>query len=476
MHHKPHQRHLGQPYRAKLLLVLLLLFSPAQGLQEEGASGLVLGPSMSFQVTAPPGWILDDETCVQTRYGSVIYPVGADAWGDKGPSITNSVYDRAYDYEAKLIAAELANPRKLAVLTTSDGQTARVFEDSEGKFGRIAYIETPESVCRISLTAPDAVSLAKSIPVFEAVVGSYRYFGPESGVHLAHAAIQGLLLRTAEVSDRSSPPKGWARVPGKPGITVYQRAEGDSFGIAAVYASKPSEGDPQADYEIAWRQLAFTDSPAPTPKSEIHHSGWQMRTGEKTELVNGKPTTTLVTVYSGYGKYTAVLVSYNDQSYRPNLQDFLNWGIAPAGSINGGDWTFRDTRIYDRQIVNGKRVDTEYATRSYRFGRDTYTFEGSIALKSGELIKLEESGTLSVTGNKLTLRGQGGTREEARADGVRTSEALPPWERVYTFRLVTFEVAMHGPFLVLEGVEENEIDGAFDSRFPKAFVYVLGFH
>jgi hypothetical protein len=53
---------------------------------------MFLGPGMSFRVTAPSGWVLDDESCVRTGYSSVVYPLGGSMWGTEGPAITTSVY------------------------------------------------------------------------------------------------------------------------------------------------------------------------------------------------------------------------------------------------------------------------------------------------------------------------------------------------------------------------------------------------
>ena len=460
-----------------LVTLLLTLHLPALGLVEEGASATFAGPGMSFRLTAPTGWVLDDESCAGPSETCVIRPPNVALWGDDGPVITCAVFDKTRDYQMEQVQEDLSRAEALPPLKTRDSGTARVLTfvgSPPRRVGRVAHIDTPQAVCRIELSAPDQATFDKAIPTFEMVVSSFRYYGPETGENLARQAIDGQLRGTAEVADRVSPPEGWELVPSKPGITVYQRTGQGTYGFIAVYSPKPSEGDTQADYEIAWRQLTGSGAPAPEPSSKLDDFGWQVRVGERTVVESG--VTTLVAVFSGFGRYTAVTASYNDTSYRPEVEKFLEGNVQPAGVVSGGDWTFRDDGNYDSQPVNGVRMKTSLAARSYRFGKDSYSLEGTIGASTGAVITFQEQGTYSIRGNKMTLHGGGGTWTEDGADGRKTVRALPLWERTYTFRLVMVEGAIHGPYLVLEGVEENDLDGAYDSGFPKAFVYVLGFH
>lgn len=128
----------------------------------------------------------------------------------------------------------------------------------------------------------------------------------------------------------------------------------------------------------------------------------------------------------------------------------------------------------DGQLV--KLSDDGYASRRYDFGKDTYRFQGEIKLDPDYYVLLNESGTYSVNGNRLTLIGEGGTQRKLDRDGrTITSRSLPAWSRTYTFKMVDVDEAIHGPYLVLGGVEANDIDGAHDF-FPNAFVYVRGYH
>lgn len=58
------------------LLLLTLLAGPGFGLVEEGGSEVTLGPGAAFEVTAPAGWIFDNESCRRYFTDVVIYPLG----------------------------------------------------------------------------------------------------------------------------------------------------------------------------------------------------------------------------------------------------------------------------------------------------------------------------------------------------------------------------------------------------------------
>ena len=476
--------------RRWLPLLLVMLFAlPVLGLKEEGGDGIVLGPGAAFRVTAPTGWIFDNEGCRHYRIPAVIYPLGGKSWYENDATVIyNFVYDRAQNDGLADFFSQPPRPgepevtrQDLPALTTSDGREARILDLRRGgSLSRVAYIETPKVVSRIVLSAPDQASFDKAVPAFEKVVKSFRLLAADSGEYLACSGADAILGMTAETHDQIVPPKGWKQESGSPGVTIYQRTDGKAYGIISAYAAKPSDGDPQADYQAAWRELAqttFTAGAAPVPRSSTHRQGWQIRIGETQVERGGQPSSVIVAVFSGFGKYTSILICFNDSSFRSEIEDFLANYVFPSGWLGSGRWTFRDSR--SRQYVDGELVhlgEHGYAARSYTFGKDTYRLEAVIQLDSDRSVLLNERGTYSVRGNKLTLNGQGGTQREVRAGREISSRALSLWDRTYTFKLLEVAEAYHGPYLVLWGVEENDIDGGYSGFIPNAFVYICGYH
>ena len=228
----------------------------------------------------------------------------------------------------------------------------------------------------MALSAPDQASFDQSIPAIEKVVKSFRLLAADSGEFLACSEADGILGITAETHDQIVPPKGWKQGPGKPGVTIYQRIDGKAYGIIAAYAAKPGDGDAQADYEAAWRELAqtaFQAVTAPNPKPIILDQGWQIKTGETRVEKDGRSTTVILAVFLGFGKYTSIHICFNNGSFRAEIEDFQVSYVYPSGWLGSGFWTFKDSRSC--QYVNGKLVnlsDQVDATRSYTFGKDTY--------------------------------------------------------------------------------------------------------
>ena len=152
--------------------------------------------------------------------------------------------------------------RDLAPIITSDGREAQI--RGFGSFGkRVAYIETPDFICIFYLSAPDKASGEKGLPAFDAIVSSFRYHGADSPKSKARREVRRILLGTTEIREilRGPPSPAWEKhEPSKPGVSIYQRTEGDSFGVLASYTSKPSAGDSLEDYQkpgASWRRTGW---------------------------------------------------------------------------------------------------------------------------------------------------------------------------------------------------------------------------
>ncbi|MGE0494538.1 MAG: hypothetical protein AB7S38_35340 [Vulcanimicrobiota bacterium] len=345
----------------------------------------------------------------------------------------------------------------------------------------MAYIDAPEVYGYVILSAPDQTSLDKGARPFEEVVKSFRYFGPDSGVYLACSTARRIRLANGNPPDvRWTRTEGWKLLTREPDVTVYSRAEGKAYGVIAVYALKVSEGNPGADYEAAWADLAqrtFGAGPAPMPEAKSTREGWQVRVGNAEIEREGQPARLMLVLFCGYGKQSSIVALFNDQSLLPHLDDFVD-SIQLQGALRG-EWAAAD--YSSPRYLHGEWIPLSeggYDSRILALGRDgTYLFLREAKVNSGQYWALEERGTYSVSENRLTLHGQGGTQRELGDDGrTISSEPLPTWERTYLFKLVDVEEAVHGPYMVLQGVAENNLDGGYTDFFPNAFVYVRGYH
>src|SRR6266576_4368997 len=61
-------------------IVLLLICARSSG-QEKYRGGIVYGPKAAFNISAPEGWVLDNESGVEQGMPCVLYPKG-ESWAD----------------------------------------------------------------------------------------------------------------------------------------------------------------------------------------------------------------------------------------------------------------------------------------------------------------------------------------------------------------------------------------------------------
>src|SRR5215469_5216174 len=60
---------------------LVVLIATSVSVQQKCAGGIVYGPKASFNISAPEGWVLDNESGVEQRLPCVLYPKG-ESWAD----------------------------------------------------------------------------------------------------------------------------------------------------------------------------------------------------------------------------------------------------------------------------------------------------------------------------------------------------------------------------------------------------------
>ncbi|HIB65955.1 MAG TPA: hypothetical protein EYO33_12800 [Phycisphaerales bacterium] len=475
-------------YSKSWLFLFFILASPAMALLEEGGSGLALCAGAGIEMTAPSGWVFDNETGRGVGMDTVIYPVGESWYSGEPPIIYAEVtakQGRSFDVTVtESQDRSLPTPgREIEVLTSADGRRARVTEfRAESRTTVVAQMNAPGFLCRVVLEAPDQEALARGLPAFRTVVRSSRFFGPKSADYQAAVQTKAVVSLTTDFQNSLTHPfpKGWKLVSEGEGVTVFQRTTRFGFGTLGVYNAVPGKKDPTTDFESAWRELAegtFYAGRAPKAESRFNDADAFMMVGKKIVDREGSPMTVTLAVFSFYDRRAAVLAAFSDQTMAKDVEDFIEV-TAPFLPFASGDWTSRKSE--PRESVDGEIIildDEGWASRSYRFGKDAYTHEGEIYINKDRVIRFEEHGAFSVEGGRLALRSTGGIwRELDGKNTIVSSRELAQWDRTYNFKLIVVPGVPHNPYLILYGVEENDLDGCYGTFFPGAFVYILGYH
>ena len=123
-----------------------------------------------------------------------------------------------------------------------------------------------------------------------------------------------------------TPPAGWKKQ-AKEGAALYADSTPKGYCLIAVYQSKKSSGNLEADFQSEWQELIVkpfrvTTQPAVQPGEES--DGWKILAGTATFENEGVPTVALLTTSSGYGRTVSIVVLLSNQEYMPAIEAFLN--------------------------------------------------------------------------------------------------------------------------------------------------------
>ena len=161
----------------------------ASGSITEGGSGMVYGRYGAFNLTAPKGWMLDNESAVDQGIHAVFYPKGSN-WAD-GAVV---VYAQARPKEGKIqtpddvakntVATFRADGspkydgKRVKVLKTEGGTEAVIYHfegDQWGNHEAVAYFPEAKAINFLVLTARNGKDFKDALPAFEELVKSYVF-------------------------------------------------------------------------------------------------------------------------------------------------------------------------------------------------------------------------------------------------------------------------------------------------------------
>jgi hypothetical protein len=160
------------------ICVALLLFCAAIFAQEKNRGGIVYGPKAAFNISAPEGWVLDNESGVNQGLPCVLHPKG-ESWADARTVIYAKIASTQYEDAEKFVAVAIkemekthGKPKeKIASGTTKDGHEYFINEypatKTYSQWERVGYVQLPHAVAYIVLSSRDQASYRKDSGALE---------------------------------------------------------------------------------------------------------------------------------------------------------------------------------------------------------------------------------------------------------------------------------------------------------------------
>ncbi|MDX2104984.1 MAG: hypothetical protein SFY67_01150 [Candidatus Melainabacteria bacterium] len=146
--------------------------------------GIIYGKDHAYVLSAPDGWVLDNQSGVEQGLHAVFYPEGGN-WSDSKAVMYTRIHDKANKTIEEVIKTDLDNMKQDAPnfkaedqenITCQKGSKAVIKYLSGDKFGSfeaVAYIDEPKKAVIIVLTARDEGNFKSSVTAFNELVKSY---------------------------------------------------------------------------------------------------------------------------------------------------------------------------------------------------------------------------------------------------------------------------------------------------------------
>lgn len=146
--------------------------------------GIIYGKDHAYGLSAPQGWVLDNQSGVNQGIHAVFYPEGG-SWAESKAVMYSRINDKTDKTLQDVIDADLKHmgqdaPNYKIVdkesVTCTQGAKANIKFLSGDKFNTfeaVAYIEEPKKVITIVLTSRDEENFKPSVKAFYELVKSY---------------------------------------------------------------------------------------------------------------------------------------------------------------------------------------------------------------------------------------------------------------------------------------------------------------
>ena len=174
-------------------LVCIALLLPRIGAvaEKNNSGGIVYGPKAAFNISAPEGWVLDNESGVNQGQPCVLYPKG-ETWADARTvmyaKIASTEFEDVNAFVARAIEsmkAKHGKPKeKIASGKTKDGHDYFINEypatKTYSQWERVGYVQLPHAVAYIVLSSRDKGSYEKDSSALQEVLKTLLYLEPKA--------------------------------------------------------------------------------------------------------------------------------------------------------------------------------------------------------------------------------------------------------------------------------------------------------
>jgi tetratricopeptide (TPR) repeat protein len=176
-----------------LAFVAIGAFCPYGSAQEAFRAGTVYGPKAGFNISAPEGWVVDNEAGKEQGMPCVLYPKGS-SWSDAKTVMYANIASTEFEGVNVFVAMAIkemekihGRPKeKIASGKTKDGHDYFINEypatKTYSQWERVGYVQLPRGVAYIVLTSRDKASYQKDSDELEKVLKTLVYLEPKSAM------------------------------------------------------------------------------------------------------------------------------------------------------------------------------------------------------------------------------------------------------------------------------------------------------
>lgn len=159
--------------------------------QDNYGGGIVYGPKAAFNISAPEGWVLDNQSGAEQGLPCVLYPKGS-SWQDAKTIVYAKIASTQFEDVNAFVAMAIkgmekthGKPKeKIASGKTRDGQRYFINEypatKTYSQWERVAYVQLPHAVAYIVLSSRDEPSYRKDSGALQEVLKTFVYLEPKA--------------------------------------------------------------------------------------------------------------------------------------------------------------------------------------------------------------------------------------------------------------------------------------------------------
>jgi hypothetical protein len=186
--HKPSTEMKTKMYPIALLVISAL--SPSMLGQETFRGGIVYGPKAAFNISAPEGWVLDNQAGVEQGQPCVLYPKG-ESWADARTIMYAKIAGTQFEDVNEFVSWAIkgmekvhGKPKeKIASGKTADGRDYFINEypatKTYSQWERVGYVQLPHAVAYIVLSSRDQASYRKDSGALQEALKTLVYVEPK---------------------------------------------------------------------------------------------------------------------------------------------------------------------------------------------------------------------------------------------------------------------------------------------------------